>query len=296
MSLKWKTAILESMYGKTLPDTVPSAHSGTDQSLQWSDIVAALNTQCRVIHALILRETLSRYGDHKLGFLWAILEPVFFVVVLTAMMSAMSSDSPSGMPIVPFMIVGFVPFIMFRNTMNQLRSAVSSNRTLLGFPQVTTFDVMFARILLEAGVLLFVFVFILCMAYLLGYTFSVENPLGVLLVCLALMMLGSGFGFLLASLVPIVPSVGLISTLLLGRPLMVTSGLFYTVGSIPEPFRTWLLYNPIVHYMEIIRSYFFHEFESEYGSWFYAGSWAIGMFVFGMLTHKALKRRTIVGL
>lgn len=285
-----------STQSKPTPDPVHLAKDHVDDALQWSQISDALNTQCRVIHALILRETLTRYGDHKLGFLWAILEPVLFVVILAGMMSSMSSDAPSGMPVVPFMIVGFVPFIMFRNSMNQLRGAISSNLSLLGFPQVTTFDVMFARILLEAAVLLFVFVFILCMAYLLGYTFSVENPLGVLLVCVCLTMLGSGFGFLLASLVPIVPSVGLITMMLLGRPLMVTSGLFYTVGSIPEPFRTWLLYNPIVHFMEIIRSYFFYEFESEYGSWFYAGSWTIGMFVFGMLAHKALKRRSIVGL
>lgn len=275
---------------------VQSQSQYDDEPLQWSQINEALSTQCRVIHALILRETLSRYGDHKLGFLWAVLEPLFFVTMMVGFMAAMNSDAPGGMPIVPFMITGFVPFLMMRNVMNQLKGAVSSNRNLLGFPQVTTFDVMFARILLEGAVMTFVFVFILGMAFLLGFEFEVENPLGVLITFFTLMLFGSGLGFLLASLIPIVPSIGQLSAMLFGRPLLLASGLFYTAASVPEPFRTWLLYNPVLHLMELLRSYFFYEFESAYGSWFYAGSCTFGLFVFGLLTHKALKRRTIVGL
>lgn len=264
--------------------------------LQWPAIRDALSTQARVVHALILRETLSRYGDHKLGFMWALLEPLFFVTVIAGAMSLSRSDMPSGMPLVPFMITGFVPFIMFRNAMNQLKSSINSNRVLLGFPQVTIFDVLLARILLESGVMLTVFVVILGMANLLGFDVRVENPLGVLSVCICLLMIGSGLGFVLATLAPIIPSSGQISGILFGRPLFLTSGLFFTASSIPDPFRTWLLYNPLLHLMELLRSSFFYEFESNYGSWTYAGSWVIGMFAFGLLTYQALKRRAIIGL
>jgi len=187
--------------------------------LSWGEIKGAFETQARVIYALIMRETLSRYGDHKLGFTWAILEPLFFIGVVAGVLGMMRSDSPGGMPIVPFIITGFVPFMMFRNTMNQLKNAVSANRTLLGFPQVTTFDVMIARVLLESGVMLFVFAFILSMAHLVGYEIRIENPLGVLLVCVSLLMMGTGIGFVLGSITPVVPSVGQISGLLFGRPL-----------------------------------------------------------------------------
>lgn len=272
------------------------SQGGFDDSLKWSEVKGAINTQARVIHALILRETLSRYGDHKMGFMWAIVEPLLMVSMIAGLMSATRSDAPNGMPLVPFMISGFVPFFMFRNTMNQLKGAVSSNRTMLGFPQVTTFDVIVARVLLESGVLLFVYVFILGMAYLVGYEFRVQNPLGMLAVCMGLLMMGTGFGFVFAVLTPIIPSSGLIANLLFGRPLMLTSGLFFTASSIPEPYRGWLLYNPLLHMMELMRTYFFYEFESGYGSWTYAGSWVVGMFAFGMLTHQALRRRAIVGL
>ncbi len=264
--------------------------------LNWSHIKDALETQSRVIHALILRETMSRYGVQKIGFLWALLEPVLMVTLIVGFMSMARTDSPSGMPLVPFMITGFIPFFMFRNTMNQLKSAISSSRSLLGYPQVTTFDVIIARVLLEAGVMLLVFAVVLTMAHLLGYQFRIENPLGVLVVCLALMALGSGLGFVLAAVIPIIPSVGQVTGLVLGRPLFMASGLFFTASSVPDPYRTWLLYNPIFHLLELLRSYFFYEFESAYANWTYAGSWVAGTLAFGMLTHQALRRRAIVGL
>ena len=243
-----------------------------------------------------MRETLSRYGDHKLGFMWAIIEPLVFISLFAAFMVFMQSDNPGGMPLVPFMISGFVPFFMFRNTMNELRGAVFANRSLLGFPQVTIFDAIIARVLLESAVMLFVFGFLVGMAHLIGFEIRIENPLGVLMVCLSLLLLGTGIGFLLATLSPIIPSTGQLSTILFGRPLFMTSGLFFIADSVPEPAQTWLLYNPLLHLLELMRSYFFYEFESTHGSWLYAASWVVGLLAFGMLTHQALKRRAIVGL
>jgi len=51
-----------------------------------------------------------------------------------------------------------------------------------------------------------------------------------------------------------------------------------------------------MHLLELMRSYFFYEFETKHGSWLYAGGWVVGSITFGMLTHQALKRRAIVGL
>lgn len=263
---------------------------------RWTPVREAFETQCRVTRALILRETLSRYGQHKVGFLWALLEPVLMVTLFVSIMSVMRSESPGGMPIVPFMIAGIVPFSMFRNTMNQLKASISSNRSLLGFPQVSTFDLIVARALLEISVLLCVFCIMLVLAHLMGYDIRIENPLGVLACCLTLFALGCGMGFFFAAVTPIIPSVGQISGLVLGRPLLLTSGLFYTAESIPAPARDWMLYNPIIHLLELLRSAFFYEFDSKYGSWTYSISWAVGALALGMLTHQALRRRVIVGL
>ncbi len=264
--------------------------------LTLASIVDALNTQSRVIGALVLRETKTRYGEHKLGFLWAVLEPIMMVSIFVALFSALRSDNPSGMPLVTFMLTGIVPFTLFRSTMQQMQGAISSNKQLFAFPQVTTFDVIIARGILEVLILAGVFAFLILMVDISLVEVRIESPLGVLAGCCLLAMMGLGMGFAFASISPLMPSIRQVSSALLGRPLFLSSGLFFTVGSVPQPFREYMLYNPITHVLECLRSSFFYEFESPYGDWGYATIWAVTMLAAGLLIHQAMRRRAIVGL
>jgi len=262
----------------------------------WSGVTGALATQCRVIRALILRETKSRYGEHKLGFLWALIEPTLMVILFVAFFALTRSSSVSNMAVVPFMITGIVPFSLFKDTMSQMQGAVTSNKALLGFPQVTTFDVVLARGILDTAVILCVLAIMLALAQLFGFEWRCEDPLGVLAVCGLLALTGMGFGFLFASIIPVVPSMRQVTSLVFGRPLFLSSGLFFTAESLPPPVREWLLWNPLLHMMELMRDRFFVEFVTGHGSWSYAGSFAVTTFVVGLLVHQAMRKRAVIGL
>lgn len=257
-------------------------------------VFAAIATQIRVINALILRETKTRYGNYKIGFLWALIEPLVGVSLFVAIFANLRNDSPSGMPLVPFMLVGFICYGLFRDPWSRMQGAISSSRNLLTFPQVTTFDVIFARGLLEILVTFFVLGFLLYMAHLAGFEVRVERPLGVLMVCALLCVFGLGMGFLFASLEPIIPSIKQFGSTVLGRPLYFSSGLFFSAETIPATVREYLLYNPILHMIELVRGEFFYEFETAYGSWFYASTWAFTTFAVGLLMHRAMHKRAIV--
>lgn len=260
------------------------------------DILGGFETQMRVLNALILRETKTRYGEHRVGFLWALLEPVAMVVVFVGIFSAVRGASAGAMPIVPFMLTGLVCFGFYRDTMGQLQGALSSNTSLLSFPQVTTFDVIFARAVLEVATTMAVFVILLICTYLIGFEYRIERPLGVLAVVLLLSGMGVGIGFVLTCLRPLIPSVQQLSSAVLGRPLFLSSGIFFTAEAIPAFARDFLLYNPLLHMMELLRSEFFFEYETAYGSWRYATMWSLCVMALGLLVHQALKRRAVVGL
>jgi len=267
-----------------------------NKAISLNDVQYAVRTQARVIRALVLRETMTRYGEHKVGFLWAFFEPLMLIGIVSAIFMAMGNDIAGGMPIVTFMITGFVPFTLFRDTMTQCQGAIQQNSTLMAFPQVTTFDVIIARGLLELAVLLSVFVILLLGATALGVDTRIDDPLGVLAVCLTLSMFGIGLGFALASISPLIPSTRQIVTAILGRPLFLASGLFYTAESLPPVVRDILLWNPVLHMIELGRSAYFVQFETQHGSWTYALSCATGTLAFGLLVHQAVRRRAVVGL
>ena len=257
-------------------------------------VLAALATQVRVLNALILRETKTRYGNHKIGFFWALLEPIASVTVFVAIFSSLRSDAPHGLPLIPFMLVGFVGYGLFRGPWGQMQGAIGGSRNLLSFPQVTTFDVILARGLLELAITFFVMVFLIWMTWLLGQDIRVERPLGFLAACSLLATLGLGAGFFFASLEPIVPSVKNIAAQVLGRPLYFSSGLFFTADTLPPAIREYLLWNPVLHMLELLRSEFFFGFETTNGSWLYAGSWSAGFLALGLVTHRATRKKAIV--
>jgi len=53
-----------------------------------------LRTQGRVIHALIIRETRTRFGDSKLGYGWALLEPIAHILMLSLVFAVMMRGRP----------------------------------------------------------------------------------------------------------------------------------------------------------------------------------------------------------
>jgi capsular polysaccharide transport system permease protein len=101
-------------------------------------------------------------------------------------------------------------------------------------------------------------------------------------------------GFLFASLEPLIPSIKQFGSQVMSRPLYFSSGLFFTADTIPAPIREYLLYNPVLHMIELVRGEFFYEFETSYGSWSYACTWAFATFAVGLLTHQAVHKRAIV--
>ena len=265
-------------------------------AITFKNVMNACVVHGRVLNALILRETKTRYGEHKLGFVWALLEPILMIAVMYVVFTAMGSTVGGGMHIALFMISGFIPFMIFRDTMSQSQGAIQQNTSLLGFPQVSTYDLILARALLELSVLLSVFGILMISAGVLGVDVRCENPLGVLAACGLIWVLALGFGFIFASLSRIVPSTRQFTSQIMGRPLLLTSGIFYTAESIPSGIREYMLYNPVLHMVELTRSEYFYEFHSDYGSWSYASSFAFCTLAFGLTVHRAMKKRAIIGI
>jgi tetratricopeptide (TPR) repeat protein len=76
-----------------------------------------LRTQCRVIQALIIRETRTRFGDSKLGYGWALLEPILHITLLSAVFSLMMQGRPPiGAHFFIFYFTGLIPYYMFVNS------------------------------------------------------------------------------------------------------------------------------------------------------------------------------------
>ena len=237
----------------------------------------AFRVQVRVIHALIFRELRTRFGREQLGYVWALVEPMLFVMVLTFVYSIGFRGKALSMPIVLFLVTGVIPFFLYRQALNRSIGAILSNRPLLTFPQVTPLDLVVGRATLETITMFLVFVVVSVGYAVFGDTpLRIENPLGVVFVFICIAIMGFGFGSFLGAFSVMFPTIERLMPALVVRPLFYTSGVFFTADMMPDVVRSYLLINPLLHATEILRSSFFVEFDSEYGEPGYLMAWVLG--------------------
>ncbi|MGB9604808.1 MAG: ABC transporter permease [Bryobacteraceae bacterium] len=111
-------------------------------------VIRSLKIQGRVIGALLMREIITRYGRHNIGFMWLFVEPMMFTLGVLALWTALGLHKVA-LPIVAFTLSGYATVLLWRNTINRCGNAVEPNRALMHHRNVRIIDLYAARIILE---------------------------------------------------------------------------------------------------------------------------------------------------
>lgn len=250
----------------------------------------AINVQCRVISALTLRETRSRYGNSKLGFFWALFEPFAHVVVFIGIFSALDRAIPLGESMGLFILTGIIPWLLYSNTVSNVMGGLASNRPLLGYPQVMPIDITISRVSLEAATLFIVMLLFIAGFYYLGVRIEIDSFLQMFVAYGLIVLLGTGVGLINAAIVPIYPSYKSIYSAF-SRPLYFISGVFFTADFLaPEVFAA-IDFNPLLHLVEWFRSGFYPSFQSNLYDAEYAISVCIGIFTLGLIIERVNSKK-----
>jgi ABC-2 type transport system permease protein/capsular polysaccharide transport system permease protein len=209
-----------------------------------------------VIWALFLREILTRYGRHNIGFLWLFVEPMLFTLGVTALWTATEAVHGSNLPIVAFAITGYSSVLLWRNMPFRLIAALAPNLSLLYHRNVRPIDIYISRLMLEAAGASMSFVF-LVMAF--GFTGWLDMPEDVLQIVFGWVML-AWFG---SSLAIFMGALSEESEMVekLWHPasylLFPLSGAAFLVSALPQAAQNFVLWLPMVHGVEYLREGYF---------------------------------------
>jgi len=250
---------------------------------------AALQTQIRVVLSLVFRETRVRFGGTRLGYLWALIEPILHVAVLSAIYMVWGRHAPMG-NLQMFFITGIMPFFLFSHTSSQLSRAISSNGQLLRLPPITNMDIVFAKALLQGLTWMIVFAILLFIVMLGGRLVLPERVEECAAAALFTFLLGFGVGLINAVLNMLFKAWERVYSAVT-KPLYLLSGVFYLVDSLPDQARRVLVWNPLVHAIEWFREGYFANFSSLTLDRAYLIEWAVASVVLGLCMERAFRRR-----
>nr|WP_321272622.1 ABC transporter permease [Alcaligenes faecalis] len=239
-----------------------------------------------VWRALLLREALDRLFDMRAAWFWLLMEPVLHISFITFLFTVIRMRTVGGIDVVIWIVVGMLSFFMFRRTATQVTYAVDSNKPLFAYRQVQPFDTAFMRGVLEAFLMSLVSLIILSAVALLGHDVVPDNPLQVLITLFGLWFFGVGYGLVTSTLIALVREAEHVLRILM-MPLYLISGVIMPIANVPQPYRDWLLFNPLAHGLELVRYGFSNYYHMVPGiSLGYLYMWGTVSFFLGLVLYR----------
>jgi ABC-type polysaccharide/polyol phosphate export permease len=216
----------------------------------------SLEIQFRVIGALLMREVITRYGRHNIGFLWLFVEPMLFTLGVTMLWTMVGAAHGSSLPIAAFALTGYSSVLLWRNMPGRCNGAIEPNLALMYHRHVKVIDIYVSRILLEIAGTTASFITLGIVFTAIGW---IEPPEDILKIMFAWFML-AWFGAALALLVGALSERTEIIEKIwhpMSYILFPLSGAAYMVDWLPATAQEFVLFLPMVHGVEILREGYF---------------------------------------
>lgn len=235
-----------------------------------ASIWRSLRIQGRTLHALMMREVITRFGRDNLGVLWLVAEPMLFTLGVAALWTAGGMNHGSSLPIVAFAITGYSSVLLWRNCVNRCLMAIESNMTLLFHRNVKVIDLFLTRSVLEVAGATGSFAILATFFTAIGW---IEPPVDILLVIFGWFML-AWFGTALSLLIGAATAYSHVVEKVWGPTaylLFPMSGAAFMVDWLAPGFQKVVLLLPMVHGVEILREgYFGNSVKTHYDAGYMA--------------------------
>jgi capsular polysaccharide transport system permease protein len=245
-----------------------------------------------VQHALFLRELSMRFSSGRMGFFWTFIEPFFQIMIFVFMKLVIFSSGNNDFDFAVFLALNFTAFNMFKNIVMKSSTAFQANKALFVYKQVKPIDTIIARMLVEVFITAIIIVIFLFLGFYFEFDMEIKDLTMVTLGFIALLIFSFSFALVITILNTFIDSVGkVIGFLLTG--LMFGSAVFYNLASLPLELQTLLLYNPLVHFLEIIHGFYFHTLDDSLVSYSYMLLWTLSLLYIGLWFYIKLEKRIL---
>ena len=249
--------------------------------------------QVRVIKALMLRELTTRFGRENIGFLWIMVEPLLFALLVGLLWRGIKGPEEYGVDIIVFVVSGYIPLVLFRSSMSRAVSSFTANSSLMYHRQIKVLDLILVRFIIELVGHMMAYLFVAIALGALGF-FPWPYDIGFMLLGWAYYSLFTFAVTLviapLSEMSEVVEKIIPVTTYLM----VPFSGAFYLVSALPEGAAMVVLYSPPVHGMEMMRYGVFGPSIDPQFDYLYPLATSLALLAVGLLLCRIVRRRLVV--
>lgn len=203
---------------------------------------------------LVWRSIKVRYAQSALGIGWAVIQPLFTMVVFTIIFGRLAHMKSDGVPYAVFSFTALVPWTYFANSLTEGTASLINNASMLS-------KVYFPRLILPLAAVMaklvdFSIALVMLAALLVWYQIVPTRGLVMLpLLVLLMVVAAAGLSLWLTALAVQYRDVNYAMTFLV-QLLMYSTPVLYPVSLVPERYHLLYAINPMVGVIEGFRAAF----------------------------------------
>lgn len=233
---------------KEIPTTIIDSDDKSKKVIDWKEVWHYRD----LFFFLVWRDIKTRYAQSVLGVGWAIIQPVFSMIVFTIIFGRLANVNSEGVPYAIFSYTALVPWTFFSSSLSSASDSLISSKNLIT-------KVYFPRLVIPISPVLGKMVdFGISFLILLGLMFwyKITPTMGALMIpafILLMMLTAAGVGMWLTALSIQYRDIRYGSNFFI-QLLMYASPVIYATSTIPEKYQILYALNPMVGVIEGFRA------------------------------------------
>ena len=207
-----------------------------------------------LLYFLVLKDMKTRYAQSVIGIGWAVIQPIFFMIVFTIIFGKLAKIDSQGVPYAVFSYCALVPWTFFSNALSDSANSLITNITLVT-------NIYIPRILIPVSAVTgkfidFLIALVILLVMILWFGFDINFKIFLSLFYIILMFISAlGFGLILGTMAAQYRDIK--HALAFGVQLfMYATPVAYSSDMIPENYRIIYAINPMVTVVEGFRDVF----------------------------------------
>jgi ABC-type polysaccharide/polyol phosphate export permease len=265
---------------------------GLIQRLTASDLLPRFNLvdQILVIRALILRHLRLKYQDTRIGFWMEFLRPIIVILVHDYVFIALGRYMPGKIPDELFLIGGFTTWFAFSHSaIGTIYSRGAATAALI--PNVTVMHFRIASIVWEWVAMLFLGFVGVALTKAIGRDISLPNIPKMAFVLAVACLFGFGYRLVFDALSHSWPIFKGIRKIILWL-MFLTGGVYFSAVDVERPLAPFAFYDPLLNYIESMRSALYAGYPTAEISMLYATVCAVAITLLGLMMIRCIPRWT----
>ncbi len=237
------------------------------------------------VRPLLYLQFLVIQSDSRIALLWSFVGPVVLMTIISSVYILNGVNFVLGMSVITFTLSGAVIWIMFRQIVFRSSSAYLSSRLWLSLRPVSPLILS----LTSSCVYMLVYIFVLTVMITVGSLFGLVSPpdnIPAVLGCIfGIATMAASFGLFFAGIATrweyfmrFAPAIE--------RALQIVSSVFFVSEQLPYEYRKYVLWSPLGHGFQLLRSAWFPNYKSQDASLVYFLVSIVGFVVVGLISDR----------